>query len=294
MSPDVRPRTVNADGVPMSALLAEVPEPRAVVVALHGGGTTSAYFDCPGQPQLSLPRTGAALGYTVIALDRPGYGSSALYPEAMDAPEQRVRLAYRALDRILGDRARGAGLFVLGHSNGCELALRMAVDERGAELLGLELAGTGLHYQAAARDALSTAGPGQRPVGLRELLWEPASLYPDEVLRGVLQASPGAQYEAAMVTAWPRTDFPALAARVGVPVRFTFAEHERIWQSDSAAQREIREIFTATPNFTSNEEPGSGHNLSVGFGAQRYHRSVLSFVEDCAASVGAAQDSEVS
>lgn len=294
MTPLVRPRMVNAGGVPMSALLAEVAEPHAVVVAFHGGGTTSVYFDCPGQPQLSLLRAGAALGYTVIALDRPGYGSSALYPEAMTDPEHRVELAYRAIEAILGDRPHGSGLFLLGHSNGCELALRMAADARGAALLGLELAGTGLRYQTAAAQALSNAGPGGRPVGLRELLWEPASLYPEAVLRGITNASPGTRYEAAMVAGWPRTDFPALAGRVRVPVRFTFAEHEKIWQADPAAQRDIRDIFTAAPSFTPNQQAGSGHNLSVGFGAEDYHRSVLSFVEKCAAAVGAAQDSEVS
>ncbi|MEZ0383305.1 alpha/beta hydrolase [Mycobacterium sp. pW045] len=294
MTPLVRPRMVNAGGVPMSALLAEVADPRAVLVAFHGGGTTSVYFDCPGQPQLSLLRVGAALGYTVIALDRPGYGSSALYPEAVTDPEHRVELAYRAIEAILGDLPRGSGLFLLGHSNGCELALRMAADARGAALLGLELAGTGLRYQAAAAQALSNAGPGGRPVGLRELLWEPASLYPEAVLRGITNASPGTPYEAAMVAGWPRTDFPALAGRIRVPVRFTFAEHEKIWQADPAAQRDIRDIFTAAPSFTPNQQAGSGHNLSVGFGAEDYHRSVLSFVEKCAATVGAARDSEVS
>jgi hypothetical protein len=97
-----------------------------------------------------------------------------------------------------------------------------------------------------------------------------------------------------MVADWPRHDFPSLAAQIRVPVRFTFAEHEKIWAADPAAQYEIREIFTATPRFTSNDEPGSGHNLSVGFGAQRYHESVLAFVEECAATAGAEQDSEVS
>lgn len=293
MSAAVRPRMVSADGVPMSALVAEVPDPHAVVVALHGGGTTSIYFDCPGQPTLSLLRTGAALGYTVIALDRPGYGSSALYPEAMTEPEQRVRLAYLAVDRILGERARGAGLFVLGHSNGCELAVRMAAADRGAELLGLELAGTGLHYQDAARAALSSARPGQRPAGLRELLWEPASLYPEPVLRGITNASSGAPYEADMVTSWPRRDFPSLAGQVQVPVRFTFAEHEKVWESGPDARREIRDIFTAADSFTTNHQPEAGHNLSLGFSAAEYHRSVLSFVNDCAAAV-VARDSEVS
>ena len=293
MSPIVRPRMVSADGVPMSALVAEVPDPHAVVVALHGGGTTSLYFDCPGQPALSLLRTGAALGYTVIALDRPGYGSSALYPEAMTQPDQRVNLAYLAVDRILGDRARGAGLFVLGHSNGCELAVRMAAAERGADLLGLELAGTGLRYRDAARAALSSAGPGQRPTGLRELLWEPAALYPEAVLRGITNASSGASYEADMVGSWPRRDFPALAGLVRAPVRFTFAEHEKVWESGPDAQRQIRDIFTAADSFTSSDQPEAGHNLSLGFSAADYHRSVLSFVNDCAAAA-VARESEVS
>lgn len=292
MSTAVRSRVVNADGIPMSALLAEAPDPRAVVVALHGGGTTSAYFDCPDQPELSLLRIGAALGYTMIALDRPGYGTSALYPEAVSDPAQRVRLAYLAVEAILGDRPRGAGLFVLGHSNGCELAMRMAAEERGAELLGLELAGTGLQYQDAAQRALGSAGPGQRPVGLRELLWEPATLYPEAVLRGLTNASPGSPYEAAMVAGWPRHDFPSLAGRIRVPVRFTFAEHEKIWQADAVAQREIRDIFTATDSFITNQQSEAGHNLSLAFSAGDYHRSVLSFVEECVAT--AARDPEVS
>ena len=119
-APAVRPRVVIVDGVPMSALVAEADQPKAVIVAIHGGGTTAVYFDCPGHPSFSLLRTGAAAGFTVVALDRPGYGSSAPYPEAMARPEQRVDLAYGAVDRILGQRPRGAGLFAMGHSGGCE------------------------------------------------------------------------------------------------------------------------------------------------------------------------------
>ena len=75
-------------------------------------------------------------------------------------------MTYRAVDAILGDRERGAGMFLLAHSNGCELALRMAADDRGADLLGVEISGTGLHYQAAAAEMLSPAIAGAtfRPV----------------------------------------------------------------------------------------------------------------------------------
>src|SRR5262249_11272999 len=150
---DIEPVPFVADvgGVPMSGLLAEVPQPPAVVAALHGGGTTSAYFDCPGRPRLSLLRIGAALGFTMLALDRPGYGSSAGHPHAMARTAQRIYLAYGAVDGILQSRPRGAGLFVVAHSMGCELALRMAVDARGRDLLGLAIAGTGLEHTAEAK-----------------------------------------------------------------------------------------------------------------------------------------------
>ncbi len=218
----------------MSALIAESPEPKAVIVAIHGGGTTAMYFDCPGHPSLSLLRTGAAEGFTVVALDRPGYGSSAPYPEAMALPEQRVNLAYGAVDRILGDRPRGAGLFLMGHSGGCELVMRMGADERGADLLGIELAGTGRRYHPAARDILKTATRERRPAGLRELLWHPEELYPPEVLTGATVSPTAPSYEDQMVSDWARQDFPALAPAVRVPVQFSIAEHEKVWQNDSS------------------------------------------------------------
>jgi pimeloyl-ACP methyl ester carboxylesterase len=279
----VRPRVVLVDGVPMSGLIAEATEPRAVVVALHGGASTAAYFDCPGHPRLSLLRAGALLGYTVIALDRPGYGASAPYPDAMQRPEQRVALAYGAVEKILGSSPRGAGLFLLAHSAGCELAVRMAVDERAERLhlIGVELAGTGLQYDDAAQEILKTATPTQRPTGLRELLWQPEHLYPAEVLNGITNSSTGAPYEAAMVSDWARQDFPALAVRVRVPVQFSVADHERVWKSDRDALAKIAAIFTASPRFVINEQVGAGHNLSLSVSAAAYHMKVLSFVEDC-------------
>jgi len=278
-----RPRVVLVDGVPMSGLVAEAAEPRAVVVAFHGGASTAAYFDCPGHPRLSLLRTAPELGFTVVALDRPGYGASAPYPDAMQRPDQRVALVYGAVDKMLGSKPRGAGLFLLAHSAGCELAVRLTADERAEQsgVLGLELAGTGLQYADAANEILKTATATHRPAGLRELLWHPAHLYPAEVLSGITNSSTGALYEATMVKDWPRQDFPALAAQVRVPVQFSFAEHERVWKSDPGALAEIATMFTAAPRFMVNEQVGAGHNLSLSVSAAAYHLRVLSFVEDC-------------
>lgn len=267
----------------MSGLIAEADDPTAVVVAFHGGASTAAYFDCPGHPQLSLLRTGPSRGITVVALDRPGYGSSAPYPDAMHEPDQRVALAYGAVDKVLGQSPRGAGLFLLGHSAGCELAVRMAASDRAAEarVLGLGLAGTGLRYADAAAEILKTTTATRRPVGLRELLWEPADAYPPEVLSGITNSSTGAPYESDVTKNWPRRDFPALAARVEVPVQFTVAEHERVWRTDPEALADVAAAFTASPRFVLNEQAGAGHNLSLSFAAAEYHDRVLTFAAEC-------------
>ncbi len=280
------PRVVLVDGVPMSGLIEEAEDPKAVVVAFHGGSSTAAYFDCPGHPSLSLLRMGTDNGYTMVALDRPGYGSSAPYPEAMERPEQRVALAYGAIDKILGARPRGAGLFLVGHSAGCELAVRMAADERAvqADVIGLELAGTGVQYDAAMAEIMKSATATKRPTGLREMLWQPAELYPPDVLSGMTNSSTGALYEVVTTKNWPRQDFPALAPRVRVPVQFSAAEHERVWRSDHETLTQIGAMFTASPRFVINEQSGTGHNMSLSLSAAAYHRTVLSFVGECVAA----------
>lgn len=289
-----RPRVVIVDGVPMSGVIAEVENPKAVILAIHGGGTTAVYFDCPGHPELSLLRSGTANGYTVIALDRPGHGSSAPYSEGMENPEQRVNLAYGSVDRILGDKSRGAGLFLLGHSGGCELAVRMAADQRGTALLGLELGGTGRRYHDAAKEIMKAAAVKERPPGTRELLWEPLHLYPADILRGVTNSATAPQYERGMALSWPHQNFPTLAPAVRLPVRFTLGEHDRVYRSDPGALTEIADMFTAATSFVADLHPDAGHNLSLGLSAAEYHRKVFAFVDECVAarSVGDGADRE--
>lgn len=272
----VQRRMVMAGTVPMTALVASVPEPRAVIVAIHGGATSSVYFDCPGRPDLSLVRHAAAAGFTAIALDRPGYGASSLYQDIMDAPENRVDLAWGAVDRIapVGD------VFLLGHSLGCELALRMTDHER---VVGVSLAGTGLKYHPDAKALLSQATLSRTPAGLRDLLWQPTALYPGEVLTGGLSA-PGVAYEGAVSANWPRRDFAATAAAVRVPVQFSAADHESVWESGAEALTAIAALFTAAPRVELNEMADSGHNLSVGLSAGEYHRRVLAFAGQCGSS----------
>ncbi|HEY7053668.1 MAG TPA: alpha/beta fold hydrolase [Mycobacterium sp.] len=273
--------TADVDGIPMSALIGEATSPRATIVAIHGGATSSVYFDCPGHPDLSLLRTAATLGFTMIALDRPGFGASASHADAMTDGQRRAELAYAAVDRIMSSRPCGAGLFILAHSAGCELALRMAATERGAELLGVEVAGTGRRHQPAAREILTRPDLKDVRRGVRELLWETANLYPREVIDGAVRGSWSPGYETKLVANWPKRDFPSLAAQVRVPVRFTLADHEQFWEAGPAGLADVASMFTASPRVVVNEQRDSPHNLSLGWTAAAYHLSVLSFVEEC-------------
>ncbi len=275
-------RNVRVGGVTMSALVQEVPRPRAVVLALHGGATTSVYYDGPGHPRMSLLRTGAALGFTVVALDRPGYGASAPFKEELGSAERRVDLAYGALDLLVDPASRGAGVFVLAHSSGCELGIRMAGDERRAGgLLGLELAGTGRHRHARAMRLWTDRDPGRR-VGpaLREILWGPPRLYPDDLVGGASIAAPVPPYEGVEAGPWPER-LPEFAARVRVPVHYSLGEHEMWWRSGREALADIASLFTASPRVAVHEQAEGGHNLSLGHSALAYHLEILSFVEEC-------------
>ncbi|MET9491193.1 alpha/beta hydrolase [Nocardia sp. NPDC006630] len=266
-------------GIPMSALLIEVPRPRAVIVALHGGGTSSAYFDCPGHPELSLLRTAAAAGFTALALDRPGYGSSQRFSDRFNDPQVRVDAMYTAIDAHLGALPRGAGLFLAAHSAGCQLALRMSADRRGGQLLGLELGGTGRRRSPISDDILA------RPLSLRqrisELLWQPAHLYPPALAGGTLIGSGGPRPETAAGGSWGELMFPKLAARVRIPVHYSVGEHERVWRTDAEGLADVASTFTMARRLVLAVHPHSGHNLSVGYAATAYHLSLLAFAEEC-------------
>ncbi len=276
----VRRRMVMVGAVPMTALVASAPEPRAVIVAIHGGGATSSvYFDCPGHPDLSLLRQAASLGFTAIALDRPGYGASALYQDTMDSPAERVALAW------------GCGRQDRPGRTGVPVGPFVGLRARNAD--ACTNVSSASHWPAPAcattRRRRTSSARWRRPAprrGLRQLLWEPATLYPDGIPpSSALSAPPGVRYEGAVTADWARHTFGELAAAVRVPVQFSAADHEGVWESSPEALATIAALFTGgAPGVDVSEMADSGHNLSVGLSAAEYHRRVLAFAGQCVSS----------
>lgn len=282
----VRREVVDVRGVPVSALVLAVPEPRAVVVALHGGGSNAAYFHDALWPRMSLLEVGAALGFTVVSLDRPGYGASSGHGAAFATADQRVELVYAALDLLCPVGSWGAGYFVVAHSLGCALAMRMAATERGSGLLGIELSGTGVRLSERAVEltaewAAIEMRPGALPSALREIIWGPPELYPPG--GGASSRPPSSPPPPSDALDWAgwSAKFPVLAGAVPVPVRYVVGDHERWWRPAREDLEDVASRFTASPRVIVDAQFRGGHNLSRGRSSTAYHLKVMAFVEEC-------------
>jgi pimeloyl-ACP methyl ester carboxylesterase len=277
VTPAVREIVLDAGGMALSALLAEpaAGPPRAVLVALHGAGLRAGYFDGRVRPGQSLLELGAELGFLTLAVDRPGYGRSAhARPRGLSLDDQAEVLGAALAD--IGARfPTGAGVFVVAHSHGGKVALVLAAGPHGGDLLGLDLSGVGLRY---AVDEADVSQFNQRAAWSRH--WGPLGLYPAGTFRTSSRlVSPVPEWEQREVGSWPDR-LRELGARLRVPLRLTFGEHEGWWRHDPAALAELTEVL-AGPRVVVERLPHAGHNISLGLAARAYHLRALAFLEEC-------------
>jgi pimeloyl-ACP methyl ester carboxylesterase len=278
MTRGVRAVTLDSADGPLSALLSEPPgePPRATVVALHGGGMRAGYFDSAAHPDLSLLTLGARLGYTVLALDRPGYGRSAeSFPYGRSLDEQTATVR-SAIAGFAAGHATGAGVLLLGHSYGGKLALSVVAGSAPDPVIAVDVSGCGRRPAADVND------PAGRTRGLRgrRLNWGPSRLYPPGAVASSARiVTPMPPREAAGVADWERRS-EALLPRIRVPVRLTFAEYEAWWRHSDEDLADLRERLASAPRVVLDRLPGAGHNISLGLAARTYHLRALAFLEE--------------
>nr|BAJ07853.1 putative hydrolase [Streptomyces sp. 2238-SVT4] len=276
----VRRIRVSAGDLALSGLLGEPLDapPRAVVVALHGAGMSAEYFHGRAHQDVSLATLGTLLGFSVLALDRPGYGAS-----AADAPhgrtlDEQAAAVHAAMAWFADRHAVGAGFFLLGHSYGGKVALTAAAQPAGEDLLGVDVSGCGQEY--AVPDGLLD----DRRSEDWTKNWGALRCYPPSTFTlSKSVVSPVPKQERAEARRWPGR-FAQVAAAVRTPVRFTFAEHESWWRHDETAVGDLRARFTSSPRVLVERQPDSGHNISLGWSARSYHLKALGFLEECLAS----------
>jgi hypothetical protein len=98
--------------------------------------------------------------------------------------------------------------------------------------------------------------------------------------------------EAAAAVEWPKV-IPTTARRVRVPIRMTFAEHEKWWHHEKGDLDDLRTLFGCAPRLVVEEQPWAGHNISLGWTARAYHLKSLAFFEESLLSLGRPRSSEL-
>ncbi len=264
---------------------------RALSSRSMAGQAPAAYFDLSrpsGDCRCCAPGQHPGL-HPMVALDRPGYGSSALYPgrDGAPGPTRRAGVRRNRQDRSAGEAPRGRDCSCSRHSVGCELAVRMAVDEHAvhADVVGLELAGTGGIPPRDAKTILKSRLPRLvRPTGLRDILWQPTDSIRRRADRHDELHEPARPYEADDDhEAGRNRTFRARSAGAGASASSRVAEHERTCGRSRdlrrhRAHRSPRSVQAAPPSASTERRPGYRPQYSsIDHCRGSYHRHVLSF-----------------
>lgn len=269
-NPGIQEVLLTRAGISLSGLYAPTSEPAALVIALHGGGLHSGYFHGRADSGLSLLRLGQQLGYSVLAVDRPGYGASAGIADERTTLEGQARTLWEVVAANFGESA-GAGIALLGHSFGSMVALQMAADNSTAlDVVGVDVSGIGIRYSDAVI-AQTTA-----PVG-RSMHWGDERYYPPGTFDpGVRPHSPMPTLEPEEAMSWPRRA-PEVAGKITAPVHLSSAEYEPNWAD---GLDDLAGLFTLATRVTLDTQARTGHNMSLSWSARAYHLRAFAFFED--------------
>ncbi len=259
-------------------------QPRALLVALHGGTYTSKYFDTPSS---SLLEFCASLGYSILALDRPGYGAATSVPVDQLSFDDQVPVLRRALEVIWHDYGQqSAGMFVIGHSIGGMISLLLAAERPHERLLGVNMTGAGGLYNEQTKVAfaslVSDAPTVMMDIAIKVMaMYGPAWSYPEEQAHYDPERDvPTAAIELAEAQTWGAR-LPQVAANVRVPVQFMVPEYDHIWRADAEALSPVAAMFSAAPFVDVGVQRMAGHSAELHTLARAFYMKILSFVEEC-------------
>ncbi len=280
------PISIDAGNVKLSGrfLPAANGQPRALLVAVHGGTYTSKYFDTSPSQLLEFC---SSLGYSVLALDRPGYGAAVSVPVDQLSFDDQVPVLRRALEVIWHDYGQqSAGMFLIGHSIGGMISLLLAAENPHERLIGMNMTGAGGLYNEQTKGAfaalVSDAPTVMMDIAIKVMaMYGPAWSYPEEqAYYDPERDVPTAAIELAEAQTWGAR-LPQVAAQVRVPVQFIVPEYDHIWRADAEALSPVAGMFSAAPFVDVGMQRMAGHSAELHTLARAFYMKILAFVEEC-------------
>ncbi len=259
-----------------------------LVIAVHGGTYTSAYFDLPGR---SLLDAAEANQVPIIAIDRPGYGDSPmLAAEQMDITGQAAFLtgALAAIWQEYGTDC--AGIVLIGHSIGAAIVATIASAPGNLPLRGVALSGLGLtttpgdfeRWQALPDIPLVAMPPEIKD----QVMFGPEGGYDADMPKaGHIADAPAPKAELLAITgAWSLVAGEVLGA-ITVPVHYRQGEFDRLWIVSQDEVSGFGAALGASPMVDARLVPGTGHCIDHHRFGPALHLQQLGFALAC--SVGA-------
>lgn len=256
-----------------------------LVVAVHGGSYSSAYFDLPGR---SLLASAAANGIPAIAIDRPGHGNSpALSPDRMDIAGQAAFLVEALAE--LWDRHGGdcSGIVLIGHSIGAAIAATVASRPGGLPLLGLAISGIGLttnpgdHERwSALPDSLHVDLPNAIKDGV--MFGPPGSYAADMPDASRAADAPAVRPELLAITGWWHGAAAGILGAIAMPVHYRQAEQDHLWIVSDEEIRGFARALTGSPLVDARMVAATGHCMDFHHIGPALHLQQLGFALECA------------
>lgn len=278
--------TIPAGSVSLSARVADpAGEPRALIAALHGGTYSSRYYDLPGDHASALDNF-AALGYRVIAIDRPGYGATASLREDSTSFDSQAAILASAISQASQEHAPGLPVFLVGHSVGGMLALTVAATGADVGLIGVMACGLGVVWQPGIREMwaslIGDAVAVEVPLEARhQVMFGLEGTY-DPAVRAAsdIDSHPMAMPELIDAVAWGER-MPDVGARIRVPVLCVLPEHDGIWSAGPAALDKAAAALHSAPRAVVTVQHNAGHNVDAHRAAYAHHLATAAFLEEC-------------
>jgi pimeloyl-ACP methyl ester carboxylesterase len=258
--------------------------PAPLVVAIHGGAYTSAYFDVPGHSLLERARS---LAIGALAIDRPGYGDSPALPAGEATQQRNAEILDEAIGAFWADHGAGPGIVLVGHSIGAAIALRIAAGTPAWPLLGVAVSGVGLRPMPGDAEKWS-AFPDQpfvempAPLKAHKVFGPPGTFAQDAPERCRVADAPAPREELVeIVTGWPDVAREVLAG-VEVPVHYRQADGDNLWTVDQGEVAAFAAALSAAPFVDARLIARCGHNIDLHHAGAAFQSEQLAFALRCA------------
>lgn len=260
--------TAKVGGTLVAARLHPAPRPvpqAPLIVTLHGGLFTGRYFEVAGSDAGSFVDIANRNGFSVLVIDRPGYGDSGQPPAGYDyAFPAQARVLDAAIEEFLTQHHRPE-VVLIGHSVGGMIGFEIAAAQPSWNLVGLSTTGMGARIpQGGAAEqlgALPLTGVVDFPISEREKLWYgPEHTY---TAAGVAAArtsyAPAPMTELTTAPKWASNRLDTVAAGITVPIYHALAEFDALWDGSPEARHLFLSKFSSTQRVHSEIVEGVGH-----------------------------------